>query len=77
MEVSPFTRPVSSATCNFLRWSGAAIAPIVSGLVGETYGLSAPFCISGGVLMVSASLLAVKAGLLRTALKSYGEPVSQ
>ncbi len=68
MEVSPFIRPVSSAAYNFLRWSGAAIAPIVSGFIGEIYGLNIPFYISGAVMVVSTVLLAMKSGMLRDAL---------
>lgn len=75
MEVSPFIRPVSSAAYNFLRWSGAAIAPIVSGYIGETYGLTVPFYISGAILVVSTVLLAAKSGMLRTALEKNSSAV--
>ncbi len=68
MEVSPFIRPVSSAAYNFLRWSGAAIAPIVSGFIGEIYGLQIPFYLSGAIMVVSTVLLLMKSGMLRDAL---------
>lgn len=69
MEVSPFVRPVSSAAYNFLRWSGAAIAPILSGLIGEKYGLTTPFYISGAILIIATVFLVMKSGMLRTALE--------
>lgn len=73
MEVSPFIRPVSSAAYNFLRWSGAAIAPIVSGFIGEIYGLTVPFYISGAIMAVATIFLAKEAGLLRHALQTNFE----
>lgn len=69
MEVSPFIRPVSSAAYNFLRWSGAAIAPIVSGYLGEMYGFNIPFYLSGAIMIVSTLMMALKSGMLRTALQ--------
>lgn len=75
MEVSPFARPVSSGAYNFLRWSGAAVAPIVSGYIGQLYGLAVPFYISAAILAVSTVALAASSGMLRSALASNGEPV--
>lgn len=68
MEVSPFIRPVSSAAYNFLRWSGAAIAPILSGFIGQIYGLNIPFYVSGAIMIVSTVALAKSSGILRNAL---------
>ncbi len=76
MEVSPFSRSISSGAYNFLRWSGAAVAPILSGFIGDVYGLSIPFYISAGILAVSTVALAIRSGMLRTALLSNGEPVT-
>jgi len=50
MEVSPFVRSISSGAYNFLRWAGAALAPVLSGLVGESFGLNVPFWLAGAVL---------------------------
>ena len=75
MEVSPFIRPVSSAAYNFLRWSGAAIAPIVSGYIGQIYGLTVPFYISMVIVAAATVFLVKSSGMLRTALKVNGEPV--
>ena len=76
MEVSPFSRSISSGAYNFLRWSGAAVAPILSGFIGDIYGLSIPFYISAGILAISTVALAIRSGMLRTALLSNGEPVT-
>ncbi len=76
MEVSPFSRPISSGAYNFLRWSGAAVAPILSGFIGDIYGLAIPFYISAAILSASTVALAMKSGMLRTALITNGEPVT-
>lgn len=73
MEVSPFIRPVSSAAYNFLRWSGAAIAPIVSGYIGQIYGLNVPFYLSAVIMVIATAALAGSSGLLRTALARNSE----
>lgn len=64
MEVSPFSRSVSSAAYNFLRWAGAAVAPIMAGFIGETYGLSIPFFVVIAVVAVSAIVLFVYSNVL-------------
>jgi MFS family permease len=53
MTLSPFTRSVSSASYNFLRWAGAAVAPIMAGFIGEEYGLAIPFYIAAAVVLSS------------------------
>lgn len=75
MEISPFSRPASSAAYNFLRWSGAAIAPILSGFIGEMYGLNTPFYISGAVVVAATILLVKNSGMLRLELIKKGENV--
>ncbi len=52
MEVSPYARSISSGAYNFVRWAGAAVAPILSGFVGETYGMNVPFWIGAIVLAI-------------------------
>ncbi len=65
MEVSPFSRSVSSAAYNFLRWAGAAIAPILAGFLGQTYGLSFPFFVVVPVILVTSGALFFYAPRLR------------
>lgn len=65
MEVSPFSRSVSSAAYNFLRWAGAAIAPILAGLLGQTYGFSTPFYVVAPVILAATLTLFFYAPRLR------------
>ncbi|HUW65762.1 MAG TPA: MFS transporter [Spirochaetia bacterium] len=57
MEVSPFIRSISSGAYNFLRWAGAALAPVLSGLVGQRFGLNVPFWLAAAILL--AGLIAL------------------
>lgn len=72
MEVSPYSRSISSGAYNFLRWSGAALAPLFSGLIGQHWGLTIPFFVSGGILLVGIIGLLLKGGILTDALKVNG-----
>jgi hypothetical protein len=68
MEVSPFSRSVSSAAYNFLRWSGAAIAPILANFLGQTYGLSFPFFGVAEVILVTSGALLLYSPTLRLSI---------
>ena len=68
MEVSPYSRSVSSAAYNFLRWAGAAIAPILAGFLGQTYGFSFPFFVVAPVVIVSCAALFLYAPMLRESI---------
>ena len=68
MEVSPFSRSVSSAAYNFLRWAGAAIAPILAGFLGQIYGFSFPFYVVAPVILIASASLFIYAPRLRTAI---------
>ncbi len=50
MEVSPFSRSISSGAYNFVRWTGAAVAPILAGWLGDTYGAQVPFWVAAALL---------------------------
>jgi ACDE family multidrug resistance protein len=54
IQVSPFTRSVSSGAYNFLRWAGAAIAPVLAGHLKDTYGVHVPFYVAAAVVFVGA-----------------------
>ena len=43
---SRFERNIVSGGYNFLRWSGAAIAPIASGIIGEHFGAKLPYLLA-------------------------------
>jgi len=68
ISVSPFTRSVSSASYNLLRWAGAAVAPILSGLIAQTYGYNKPFLVAACLLGVGAIYISIRAKLLLEAL---------
>ncbi len=73
IEVSPYTRSVSSASYNALRWAGAAIAPVLEGYVGDHYGPMIPFYVGAVVVLLGLGLLALRGGVIRDALSS-GSP---
>ncbi|MCL6633622.1 MAG: MFS transporter [Alicyclobacillus herbarius] len=72
MEVSPFSRSISSGAYNFLRWSGAAVSPILSGWVGDQFGESIPFFIAGALLLLALVGLFVVRGWLEAGLRESG-----
>ncbi|RLQ93185.1 MFS transporter [Falsibacillus albus] len=47
MASSPYERSVTSGAYNFVRWLGAAIAPVMSGVIGESISPSSPFLVAG------------------------------
>ncbi|MCY0879532.1 MAG: MFS transporter [Firmicutes bacterium] len=72
MEVSPFPRSLSSGAYNFLRWAGAAIAPALSGWIGDRVGLTVPFDIAAGMLVIGAAALIPASRILMPALAANG-----
>ncbi len=73
MEVSSFSRSIASGTYNFVRWSGAAIAPVMSGLLRDSYGPQVPFWVASGVLSAGLVVLWFTGGVLNRALKTQGQ----
>ncbi len=70
MEVSPYSRSISSGAYNFLRWAGAALAPILSGFIGEKYGMGIPFLIAAFLLLIGWAALWRNRIILNNALKA-------
>lgn len=56
MGNSPVDRPTTSASYNFLRFIGSAIAPFLAGYLGETISNSTPFIV-GGLIVLCAILV--------------------
>lgn len=69
IEVSPFTRSVSSATYNFLRWAGAALAPVASGVFALVISPRSPFLVAAGMLVLSILLLTFQGRVLEQRLE--------
>jgi ACDE family multidrug resistance protein len=72
MEVSPFSRSISSGAYNFLRWSGAALAPILSGWVGDQFGEAVPFWIAAVLLCLGLVGLFTARSTLEAGLRESG-----
>jgi MFS family permease len=66
MEHSPYERSISSGAYNFLRWLGAAFAPVMSGLIGNSLSAHLPYLVAG--VLGAAALLFI--GWSRTDLQT-------
>jgi ACDE family multidrug resistance protein len=71
IEVSPFSRSISSGAYNFLRWAGAALAPVLSGLIAQAAGVRMPFAVAALILAVAAAVLALRRKRLEEALRAF------
>ncbi|EUJ33222.1 multidrug resistance efflux transporter [Listeria floridensis FSL S10-1187] len=60
MEHSPYARSVTSGAYNFVRWLGAAFAPLLSGLISEAFGASYPFIVAAVLAVFGMALLFLK-----------------
>jgi MFS family permease len=52
MEVSPYERGITSGVYNFVRWLGAGVAPVLSGVLGHVLGANAPFIVACIVVLL-------------------------
>jgi len=76
IRVSPFTRSVSSGAYNFLRWAGAAIAPVLAGYLKDLFGVHVPFYASAVVVFVGSLLLLWEGSFLVDAVERNAVPAS-
>jgi MFS family permease len=60
MEISTVTRSVASAGYNFLRWAGAAVAPVLSGFLAVAVSPRFPFLLAALSVAASAALIWVR-----------------
>jgi len=70
IEVSPFSRSISSGAYNFLRWAGAALSPVLSGAIALSLGARAPFGVAAAVVVVGALVLLWRRRRLEAALSA-------
>jgi MFS transporter, ACDE family, multidrug resistance protein len=58
MKAAPVERGVASAGYSFLRFGGAAVAPWLAGLLGETFNAHLPFWMGAATVLLGAGVLA-------------------
>lgn len=76
IDVSPYSRSISSGAYNFLRWSGGAVAPVLAGRLGDTIGVRAPFAVAAVIALIAIAILAVRGGALNAAVHRNVERTS-
>lgn len=57
MEVSPYERNITSGVYNFVRWLGAAIAPVLSGFIGHLFGATVPYAVAALLVLIGIFML--------------------
>jgi predicted MFS family arabinose efflux permease len=58
MKAAPVERGVASAAYSFVRFSGAAVAPWLAGVLGERTNMHVPFWVGAGAVLLGAGVLA-------------------
>ncbi|UFJ42596.1 MFS transporter [Brevibacillus humidisoli] len=59
MELSPYARGITSGVYNFVRWLGAAIAPLLSGVIGASLSPHAPYGVAALMALVGVWIMSV------------------
>ncbi|MDP9167675.1 MAG: MFS transporter [Actinomycetota bacterium] len=57
MKAAPVERGVASAAYSFLRFGGAAVAPWLAGVLGETFNAHVPFSVGAAAVALGALVL--------------------
>ncbi|WP_077622856.1 MFS transporter [Sediminibacillus massiliensis] len=60
LEQSPYERSITSGGYNFVRWLGAALAPVLSGIIGQSVSAHAPFMIAAALSIIAFVLVSGK-----------------
>src|SRR6476646_1860235 len=63
MKAAPVERGVASAAYSFLRFGGAAVAPWLAGVLGETFNAHLPFWVGAAVLLAAVVLAVTRTHL--------------
>jgi ACDE family multidrug resistance protein len=58
MKAAPVERGVAAAAYSFLRFGGAAVAPWLAGVLGETFNAHLPFWMGAAAVLLGAGMLA-------------------
>ncbi len=64
MKAAPVERGVASAAYSFMRFSGAAVAPWLAGVLGEQISAHLPFWVGAGAVLLGALVLTASRGYL-------------
>jgi len=64
MKAAPVERGVASAAYSFVRFSGAALAPWLAGVLGEHVSMHLPFWVGAAAVLLGAVVLAATRGHL-------------
>ena len=59
MKAAPVERGVASAAYSFVRFSGAAVAPWLAGVLGEQVSVHLPFWVGAAAVLLAAGVLAM------------------
>ena len=59
MKAAPVERGVASAAYSFVRFSGAAVAPWLAGVLGEQVDVHLPFWVGAAAVLLAAGVLAM------------------
>jgi ACDE family multidrug resistance protein len=59
MKAAPVERGVASAAYSFVRFSGAALAPWLAGVLGEQFNVHLPYWVGAGAVLLGAGVLAL------------------
>lgn len=65
MKAAPVERGVASAAYSFVRFSGAALAPWLAGVLGERVSVHLPFWVGAAAVLGAAGVLALSRAHLR------------
>ncbi|MGD8190441.1 MFS transporter [Brevibacillus ginsengisoli] len=57
MSISPYERSITSGAYNFVRWLGAGIAPVLSGVLGQIVSARSPFIFACVVALIAFVLV--------------------
>lgn len=60
MGSSPYGRDITSGAYNFVRWLGAAFAPLVSGLISDIFNINTPFIIAAVIIAIGIISICIK-----------------
>jgi predicted MFS family arabinose efflux permease len=59
MKAAPVERGVASAAYSFVRFSGAALAPWLAGVLGEEINVHVPYWVGAGAVLLATGVLAL------------------